>query len=166
LGRASACDSARSGSSSSPWQCCRLSVEQVSEPNAGVHSWQGGDRQEFKGKSMRCVVLCAFSLFLLPIYGCSSNTQKIQGIWELESGVEPLTEGTWEFAPDGKVKVGGKLLGQPFTDEGTYSINGNIITFNMNVTKVSDRTRILELTDTRLVMKDDSGTEAVFKKRK
>src|SRR5437763_513974 len=80
----------------------------------------------------------------LPLCGCSSNKEKIQGVWEVESGFDGLKEGTFEFTPDGKVKVGGNLAGQPFTDEGTYSIRGDVITFTMNLMKRSDKTNIVE----------------------
>lgn len=116
---------------------------------------------------MRRVVPCVFALLLFPLCGCSSNKERIHGIWELESGVDALTDSTWEFTPDGKVKIGGKLLGQPFADEGTYSIRGNTLTMNMKIATAFNKTRIVELTDTRLVMKDDGGgKEAVFKKRR
>ncbi len=105
-------------------------------------------------------------MLLLP--GCTVPKEKLYGTWEVESGPAGVTPGmAMEFTPDGKVKIGGKILGQdvPMTEMGTYRVSGKYVYLELKG-KAPARSKVIELTETKMVMKDDGTSDpGVFKKK-
>src|SRR3954470_23392307 len=97
--------------------------------------------------------LCLTPIILAFFAGCGVDKEKIIGTWELEDGPEKIPKGTlWEFTSDGNRKEGSAgFMGE----KGTYEINGSVITLRLPG-KSEGKARIKELTDDRLVLKDDA----------
>jgi Lipocalin-like domain len=114
---------------------------------------------------------------ILPLLaGCGVNKDKLHGTWVVEDGppavydaegrlIKGVPKGMlWEFTNDGKLKWASQVDGNLVTKEGlTWSISGDFL-----VTKLDSKegkARIKELTDSRLVLKDDEQPKEVVFKR-
>jgi hypothetical protein len=112
------------------------------------------------------------------VVGCSVEKDKLHGIWVVEDGPAPTydSEGklasglpkgmVWEFSPDGKLRWSSQPGGTLVTKEGlSWSVSGDILI--MKNDGKEGKARIKELTDDRLVVKDDAQPkEVVFKRSK
>lgn len=99
---------------------------------------------------------------LAVVSGCGTSQEKIHGAWKVEE-----TGSVWEFGPDGKLMSSTMVDGQiVVTKEGmTWSISGDILTVTRG--DKSGKARIKELTDGRLVLKDDDHAKEIrFNKSK
>lgn len=114
---------------------------------------------------------------LLPfLAGCGVDKNKIEGKWVVEDGPPPeydsegkLIKGVpkgmvWEFAPDGKLNCSIQPDGKSITKDGlTWKVSGNFLVTTLN--DKEGKARIKELTDSRLVLKDDAQPKEVVLKR-
>ena len=107
-------------------------------------------------------------LLLLPfLSGCGVEHEKIHGTWVVEDGPAATPKGmVWEFTSDGKLSCELQTEVQTvITKDLVWSITGNRLAIKLSDSE--GRARIKELTDTRLVLKDDEHLkETVFKKVK
>ena len=90
------------------------------------------------------------------------DAKKLVGVWEVESGPAALPKGiTMTFTNDGNVRVG---VAGVEVEAGTYELKGTIITIKPPQGK-DGKGRIKELTDTKLVIKDDAEPKEIVLKR-
>ncbi len=95
--------------------------------------------------------------------------EKILGTWELTKSEDGPIGATIEFAKDGKARMA--LLGpdgERLTMEATYKVEGSTVTVIVKDPDGKERPEpatIIELTDSKLVVKDEKGKVDEFKKR-
>ncbi len=107
------------------------------------------------------LVLCT-----LPILsGCGVEKEKLHGKWIVEDGTEAAPRGmVWEFASDGKLNWAYAAGGPFVTKEGlTWSVDADRLSFKLDGNE--GRARIRELSDDRLVLRDDAQPKDVVFRR-
>jgi uncharacterized protein (TIGR03066 family) len=99
----------------------------------------------------------------------ASNKEKIVGTWELTKGEGETPRGaTFEFTKEGKLTMSAKVEGKEHKMEGTYTVeNGKLTTARKGPggKEEKETMTITELTDKKLVTKDDKGKSAEFQKK-
>jgi uncharacterized protein (TIGR03066 family) len=103
-------------------------------------------------------------LVLKKLTSVDVDAKKLVGTWEVESGPVGLPKGTtMTFTADLKVKIG--IMGLN-VEGGTYDLKGAIITIKPPPGQGREgKARIKELTDTKLVIKDDAEPKELVLKR-
>lgn len=118
----------------------------------------------------RIGVFCLFLGFLPFLTGCGVEKEKLHGSWSVEDGPSVTPKGmVWEFAADGKLRLGLPVDGKAFMiDAGTWSVSGSILTIkgkDKDGKEKEGKARIKELTDDKLVLKDDEQPKDVILKK-
>jgi len=96
-----------------------------------------------------------------------SNKDKILGTWEAAGGNLPKGA-TAEFTKGGKVTITAKIGDKVASVDGTYEVDGDKLKtiHKENGKDVAETMKIITLTDTELVTKDEQGKVQKFKKKK
>ena len=113
----------------------------------------------------RLGVLFSTVCVLAFVSGCGVEKEKLHGKWVVEDGPSSIPKGTvWEFTPDGKLLWASHLNASFVTKEGlAWSVSGKVLTTRMNGNE--GKARIQELSDDKLVLKDDAHPKDVVLKK-
>jgi uncharacterized protein (TIGR03066 family) len=119
---------------------------------------------------MALALAAIFMVGLIAIHADDKNDDskgKIVGIWEPTKGDAPKGS-TLEFTKDGKLKIVLDADGKKLTIEGTYEIDGKALKTNLKGPDGKERKETMtieELSDNKLVTKDEKGKTDEFKKQ-
>ena len=105
-----------------------------------------------------------------PDRGIPINPDKLIGTWEMtkSEAVPPGTKATVEFTRDGKITMTATLQGKTVSDGGTYTLNGDKLTFTRKGPRGQEKTEtdtIKTLDDTKLVIVDPAGKVEEYKRK-
>jgi uncharacterized protein (TIGR03066 family) len=126
--------------------------------------------------------LLAFLVLSLPVSGseavkkadqtkAADNAKQILGVWELVKAddIPKGATGSAEFTKDGKIKFNLEFMGNKVTAEGTYKVDGDKLTTTLKGPDGKEKTetdKIKTLNATTLLLVDDKGKIAEFKRKK
>jgi uncharacterized protein (TIGR03066 family) len=91
------------------------------------------------------------------------DSQKIIGVWLIVKGADPGS--TIEFANGGKTIVNFVGGGMNVKTEGTYAVDGDKLILTNKGSDQKDISTIITLTDTKIELKDATGTEVELKRQ-
>jgi len=126
---------------------------------------------------MRRLSAILTALLIIPFHsGCGVDKDKLHGTWVVEEGPPPTYDAdgrlirgipkgmVWEFTNDGKLNWTTQAGENLVTKEGlTWSISGDFLVFKMD--NKEGKARIREITDGKLVLKDDEQPKEVVLKK-
>jgi uncharacterized protein (TIGR03066 family) len=122
---------------------------------------------------MRTFALAVTSVLVLGLTAAfaddkkDDNKAKLVGIWEATEGEAPKGA-TVEFTKDGKLKIAFEADGKKIVIEGTYELDGKSLKTNLKGPDGKERKETMtieELTDSKLVTKDEKCKVDKFKKQ-
>jgi uncharacterized protein (TIGR03066 family) len=131
---------------------------------------------EVSMRKLFCVLACGLAVGVAGLSGSraalqekkeASNKEKVIGAWESTKSGSGIPPGSiFEFTKDGKLKIKIKQDGKEVAVEGTYTVDGDVITSAGPKGEKPDKNKIKKLTDTELITVDEQGKVDEFKRKK
>jgi uncharacterized protein (TIGR03066 family) len=116
-----------------------------------------------------CSVILACFLSVPAQAQDKKNAEKLVGTWSVTKSEDAPPGALLEFTKDGKLKLTVKVEGKEISVEGTYKVEGDSITVTMKGPDGKEKTekaKIKELTDKKLITVDEKGKIDEFAKKK